>query len=341
MKVVILLPWCKTTMTITSDAYIPVVIDCDPGNDDMFALIWTLIMHKKGFIDVKAITTSGGNVAAQATFDNAIRATMITGTEGIKIWKGKNKEGSDDASYIHGNDGIGGLSSLLPPVKIEQEYNSEQLLIDALNEYEGELFILATGPLSNLAKIEEKHPGILKKAKRIISMGGVFNRHGNVTPVAEFNYRYDPESAKVVMDSKAELVIVPLNITESFVFGVDNLEPILWSIDHQEHRDFLYKLTEFTTSTSKWFRETHYHEGFFVHDASTIAFLIYPHMYSGSYYKVDIETKGEFTRGMSIIDVRNHAHLHANAYVLTDVDRDEFMESITEDFKDFDFKRKE
>lgn len=324
-------------MTLTSKDYIPVLIDCDPGNDDMFALIWTLIMHKRGYVDVKAITTSGGNVAAQATYDNAIRATMMTGTTNIPIGKWKNKEWSDDASYIHWNDGIGGLSSLLPPVKVAKEYNSEELLINALNEYEGKLFILATWPLSNLARIELQHPGILKKAKKIISMGGVFHKHGNVTPVAEFNYWYDPEAAKVVMESGAELVIAPLNLTESFVFGLDNLEPILENINHKEHREFLHKLTEFTTSTSKWYRETHYHEGFFVHDASTVAFLIYPHMYSWTFYKVDIETKGEFTRGMSIIDVRNHPHMHANAYVLTEVDRDKFMESITEDFRDFDF----
>lgn len=126
----------KKTMTLTSNQHVPVIIDCDPGNDDMYALIWTLIMHKRGYIDVQAITTSGGNVAAQATYDNAIRATMMTGTTDINIGKGKNKEGSDDASYIHGNDGIGGLSKLLPPVKVEKEYNSEELLIKALHDFE-------------------------------------------------------------------------------------------------------------------------------------------------------------------------------------------------------------
>lgn len=196
---------------------------------------------------------------------------------------------------------------------------------------------MATGPLSNLARIEQKEPGILQKAKKIITMGGVFNKHGNVTPVAEFNYWYDAESAKVVMDSGANLVIVPLNLTESFVFGVEHLEPILEHINHKEHREFLRQLTEFTTNTSKGYRETHYHEGFFVHDASTIAFLVYPHMYTGSFHKVNIETKGEFTKGMSIIDVRNHPHLDANAFVLNEVDIDKFLESITEDFKDFDF----
>lgn len=271
------------------------------------------------------------------TYENAIRATMMTNTTDIPVGKGDNKEGSDDASYIHGNDGIGGLSKILPPIQTDVVHESTALLRQALESYKGEVYILATGPLTNLAKIEQVHPGILRNAKRVISMGGVFHKHGNVTPVAEFNYRYDSEAAKIVMESQAELVIAPLNLTESFVFGVDNVKPIVESLQDPIHKKFLLELTEFTTATSKGFRETHYHEGFFVHDASTVAFLIYPHMYSGTYYQVHIETQGEYTKGMSIIDTRNHPHVHANAYVLEHVDRDEFMESITEDFKDFEF----
>lgn len=324
-------------MTLTSQARIPVVLDCDPWNDDMFALLWALIMHKRWYIDIKAITTSGGNVAAQMTYENAIRATMMTWTTDIPVGKWKNAEDSDDASYIHGSDGIGGLSKMLPPVQLDGDFESVSLMREMLQSYEGELYVLATGPLTNLAKVELSQPGILANTKRVVSMGGVFHKHGNVTPVAEFNYRYDAEAAKVVMESKADIVIAPLNLTESFVFGVDNVRPIIEHIDNPVYQEFLLELTKFTTATSKGFRETHYHEGFFVHDASTVAFLLYPHMYSGTYYQVHIETQGEYTKGMSIIDTRNHPHVHANAYVLENVDRDQFMESITEDFKDFEF----
>lgn len=70
----------------------PVLIDCDPGADDFFALIWALIMHKKGIINLVAITTSGGNVAAQSTYENAIRACMMIGVDDVPIALGKNKE---------------------------------------------------------------------------------------------------------------------------------------------------------------------------------------------------------------------------------------------------------
>ena len=327
-------------MTLTSDLKIPVVIDCDPGADDMFALVWALIMHKRGYISIKALTTSGGNVPAQATYENAIRACMMMGVDDIKIAKGKDKEGAENASHIHGNDGVGGLSKLLPVVKEVEKYDSEELLIELIKKYGDELEVLATGPLSNLARIETANPGILKQVKRVICMGGAFFDPGNVSPVAEFNFWYDPESAKVVMNSGADLVIAPLDLTTQLPFTMNELYDFIDHVNHEEHRAFLKGLTEFTISTNMGFRETHHEKGFYVHDASTVGFLIYPHIYSGTYYSVDIETKGELTKGQSVIDSRNYPQPKANAYVLMDMKHSWFLEAITEDFKDFDFEEK-
>lgn len=236
-------------MTLTSTKHLPVVIDCDPGADDFFALIWALILHKRGYIDIVAITTSGGNVPAQATYENAIRACMMMGVE-TKIAKGKDKEGAENAAYIHGSDGIGGLSSLLPPVQKVDNYESEALLTEMINSYGKKLSILATGPVSNLAHIETKHPGILQKVHKIYSMGGAVFVSGNVTPAAEFNYRYDPQSAKVLFESGADIVCAPLDITTQELFTMDDLEPILEHVNHEAHRKFLKALTEFTIGTN-------------------------------------------------------------------------------------------
>ena len=154
-------------MTLTSSARIPVVIDCDPGADDFFALIWALIMHKKGYIDIVAITTSGGNVAAANTYKNAIRACQMMGVTTL-IGKGEDTPGAEHADHIHGKDGIGNASDLLPPVKEVPFHNSLDLLTEMIEKYEGRLELLTIGPVTNLAKIEQKNPGILRKTKRII-----------------------------------------------------------------------------------------------------------------------------------------------------------------------------
>ena len=81
-------------------------------------------------------------------------------------------------------------------------------------------------------------------------MGGAFFVHGNVSPVGEFNYRYDPKSVDVVLKSGANLFIAPLDLTTQQVFSTDDLEPVLEHINHEEHRKFMYELTEFTIGTN-------------------------------------------------------------------------------------------
>jgi len=82
-------------------------------------------------------------------------------------------------------------------------------------------------------------------------MGGAFGVGGNVTPLAEFNYWYDPRSVAVVLQSGVDLSIVPLDVTNHYIFGRDELEPILSYVNHEEHRDFLKQLTDFNTSSNQ------------------------------------------------------------------------------------------
>lgn len=316
---------------------VPVIIDCDPGADDIFALTRWLIMHKKWVIDIKAITTSGGNVAADMTYTNALKAVAMMWLD-IPVGKGQDTPGAEHADHIHGKDGLGNLAGMLPDVDTSSPLNSEQLLIDLINTHQGDLSVLVIGPATNMARIEKKQPGILKKTKNIISMGGAYFVPGNVSPVGEFNVWYDPDSAKIMYDSWANIIAAPLDITTTTLFGTDDLQPILGHINNEQYRKFFAKLTDFTIGTNMMFRETHYAKGFHIHDAHTIGVLCYPHLYTGSFFHVDVETQGEFTRGMTVVDTRNHPHTqNVNTYVITHVDREGFLEAMTEDFKEFDF----
>lgn len=319
--------------------FLPVLIDTDPGADDMFALIRALIMHKKEHIALQAITTVGWNVWPTATFENACRACQMMGVD-LPIWRvPEPKQHQSDASHIHGKDGIWGLSSLIPLTKKVDERESVDLLIETINQHVGTLTILAFGPLTNLAAAEQKKPGILRQAKQIILMGWAFFTGGNVTPAAEFNVWFDPQSAKIVMESGANLAIMPLDITESYTFGLEDLLPILDHVNNDTYRKFLLELTKFTIGTNMGFRETHYKKGFFVHDATTVAFFLYPHLFQGTFYKVMVETLGEFTKGKTLVDVRNQPKQGVNAFVARKVDAQWFLEAMTEDFKEFDFSK--
>ncbi len=122
----------------TPEKKLHVLIDCDPGADDVFALLWLLINHKFSHIsmDVIGITTVGGNVSAQKTYENALRMCQFVGVDTIPVGKDHRQIVAQDASHIHGEDGIGNLSNMLPPVQFPgTELDSVDMLIDAIQKY--------------------------------------------------------------------------------------------------------------------------------------------------------------------------------------------------------------
>ena len=178
---------------------------------------------------------------------------------------------------------------------------------------------------------EKKSPGILKNAKEIIVMGGAFHTYGNVTPHAEFNIVFDPESAETVFSSRSDIVVIPLDVTHRLIFT-----PAMASQIQQAKRsvisDFIVSLCNFMTQTAMAYRETKGIPGFLVHDAATIAYLCYPETLQFRRAEVEIETQGK-TRGRTLIDDRHVAKSSANAWVAIEVDAIEMLAILIEDLK--------
>lgn len=322
---------------------LPVLIDCDPGADDVFALLWLLINHQFAKLPMKVIgiTTVGGNVAADKTYANALRMCQFVGPTDIPVGKDHRQIVSQDASHIHGNDGIGNLSAMLPEVKLPtEEKDSVDMIIEAIHTYGNELAILVTGPMTNMALAEAREPGILSKAKKIIAMGGALSISGNVTPVAEFNISYDAESAAAVFNATKNIMLAPLDLTTQMAFTEEDMENCFKQVNNDNKQEFMRALTKFTIWTNTMFRETAYEKGFYVHDAHTVGLLLYPHIYKGTFYDINVETKWEFTKWETVVDTRNHARTEVNAYVAMEFNKKLFMEALTEDFKQFDFSDK-
>lgn len=316
-----------------------ILIDCDPGGDDIFALLWLLINHKFAHVpmEVIGISTVWGNVSADLTYMNALRMCEFVWVE-VLVAKDHRQIVSEDASHIHGSDGIGGLSSMLPTPKLpDTELDSVDMIIQAIQTHGSDLTILATGPMTNLALVEQRVPGILQQCKRIVAMGGAIDMHGNVTPVAEFNIAYDPMSAKIVFDAVDNLMLAPLDLTTSMVFDNDDMMNCFGEINHGTKQAFMFELTNFLIKTNMQFRETGYEHGFYVHDAHTVWLLLYPHLYEGTFQQVMVETQGEYTKGETIIDQRNIARVQTNAFVAMKFNKALFLEAITQDLRMFDF----
>lgn len=307
-----------------------VIIDCDPGADDFFALLWALWLHKKWTIKILAITTTGGNVGAEITYRNALRACEFMDVLDVPVGKSDIIIKSPDASHIHGEDGLGNASKYLPRVKIPKISLSSDALLENLIKKNPQVQVLTFWPLTNIARLLEKeiHPS------RIISMGGAVRVPGNVTPAAEFNISYDPESADQVFTSIHQSVLLPLDVTSKLIFTRYEMQTILANMKGKKAK-FLEALTLYTFKTNMAFRETAGAEGFLVHDASVIGMLIYPHLFTGQFLPIRVEKKWEFTRGQTVTDLRNVAQPSTHTFVVTDVDRDRFMESMVQDFLGF------
>jgi purine nucleosidase len=320
-----------------------IILDTDPGGDDIFAFLWLQSLAKQGLAEIVAVTTTAGNVSAQKTFSSACQILELGGFSQVEVGRGaSDSEPIEDATHIHGSDGMGNLSTTLPnPTRdYETARNSDEILIEKLNAQPGAMTLVAIGPLTNLAAAEKKSPGILQKAKEIVIMGGAFFCPGNVTPQAEFNIWFDPKAARVVLESRTDLVILPLDVTRHLVLTREMVGAISLSCPQgvaQTNPDTLAKLivnlSEFMIKTALSYRETSGISGFLVHDAATLSYLFYPEMLMLRRAKVWVETRGEWTRGQTTIDQRNGAKQSANAWVALQVDQPKFFMSFVEDLK--------
>ncbi len=319
-----------------SNSPVKILLDTDPGGDDAFAMLWLQSLAKQGFVEIVGVTTAKGNVDSDHTFANASKMLTLGGFDQVEVGRAVlPKSHCPDASYIHGVDGMGGLSNTLPkPIHdIKTAPRSDDMIIKILNAAPGEITLVAIGPLTNLAAAEKKQPGILAKAKELVIMGGTFDYHGNVTSHAEFNLYCNPKAATKVFASRDDIVVLPLDVTHQIIFTKAHSNAVVAVNPKSDITQFVKSLSDFMISTALGYRETKGVKGFLVHDSATLAYLFYPETLMLRRAKVSVETKGKFARGQTLIDPRHGAKTEANAWVALEVDKANLLTILTEDFK--------
>lgn len=314
-----------------------VILDTDPGGDDAVALFWLQSLAKQGLAEIVAVTSAAGNVSAQQTFTSACQLLRLGGFPQIDVGRGVLTTAIANASHIHGGDGMGNLSTTLPPA--ERDYDmapaSDELLIEKLNQQPGQITVIAIGPLTNLASAEIKSPGILQKAKEIVLMGGAFYCPGNVTSQAEFNIWFNPQAAETVFKSRDDLVIVPLDITRTLVFTQPMAEKLQQIAPENFLAAFLKSLCQFMTRTALKYRETNGTEGFLIHDAAAIAYVFYPELFLLQRSAISVETQGQQTLGQTLINKRCLPTPYPNSWIALQVNQSQFFTYFMEDLRSF------
>jgi pyrimidine-specific ribonucleoside hydrolase len=272
-----------------------IILDTDPGVDDALAIFLAL---RSPELKVEAITPVSGNVPLSLTLPNALRLVEIARRTDVPVAAGAATplvRRLVTASYVHGNNGLGGAEFPEPKLKPVTE-NAAQIICQIVSSSPGQITIVGIGPLTNVATALKSDPELAPKIKEIVVMGGSLTA-GNITPSAEFNFYVDPEAARIVFDSGVPITMVGLNVTEKVLLG----EPQIKILEAAQN--------PVSQASAKILRSTLAHlrggrgistKGMAMHDPLTVAYLIDPTLLTLKDYVVEIETSGEFTAGESV-----------------------------------------
>jgi len=297
------------------------VIDTDPGHDDAIAIMTALAYPQH--LQLHGLTTVAGNQTIDKVTTNALKILSYL-DHPLPVARGAEAPLSRKlvtGAGVHGESGLGGVE-LPPPGFGPLEEDAESFIARILEEASEPVTLVALGPQTNIALLLQARPELRRKIGLISFMGGGIV-HGNRTMAAEFNIYADPEAARVVFRSGVPLVMSGLDVTDKAY------------IEEKEIAELSRRgrASRLVAELLKYYGEGYRKRGLsspVLHDPCAIAYLIRPDLFTWEEMFVDVETRGELTRGMTVADMRPGNRQEPNVRVLTDVNRAGFIELIFE-----------
>lgn len=300
-----------------------IILDCDPGHDDAVAL---LLAGHHPQIELLAITTVAGNQSVDKTTLNALKVCSLAGLSHIPVARGMDRplvRPAQHAPDIHGESGMDG--PLLPTPDIAPiSRHAVDLLIDLLMNSDGDITLVPTGPLTNIAAAIRQQPAILPRIKAISLMGGAIGV-GNVTPAAEFNIYTDPEAAAIVFGCGRPITVSPLEVTHQALATPEIVSRLRAA--NKRVATFVADLLVFFAST---YRSVFGFAAPPLHDPCAVAAVIDPDILKADMLRVEIETSGTWTAGRTVCDVYATWGLEPNARVGHGLDVERFWDMLIE-----------
>ena len=299
-------------MPDATDGRPKIVLDCDPGHDDAVAIV-VAAAHT----ELLGITTVAGNAPLERTTYNACVIRHLLGSD-VEIHSGADRPlvaPAVHAGGVHGESGLDG-AHLPSPARGAQGSDGVAFLIHTLRHHD-DAWIVAVGPLTNVALALRAAPDLPHRLSGISLMGG--GTFGNRSAVAEFNIWADPEAAAVVFGSGVPIVMAGLDLTHEFLATAERIDQV-----RALEGELAAVLSDlFTFFSERYVARYAGMAGAAVHDPLAVLALTHPHLFERSRHHVAIETRGEHTRGMTVIDRRPLVDRPApNCDVLTSVDVD-------------------
>lgn len=282
-----------------------IILDCDPGMDDSMAII---MAAKSPAVDLLAVTAVNGNYPVDVTSTNARKIMELLDITDIPVARGMEKpivRESPKDPFTHGVDGQ--AENFLPDPKLPlSEKHAVDLIIDLVKENPGEITLVATGPMSNVAMAITKAPEIKPMIKEIVAISGAFglnkyaflNATGD-TPQSEWNVYVDPEAAKIVYESGIPLVALGLDVAT--YFDVNFTDDDIKLLDESDKKE-----AKFLRQAIRYNGNRGFDAYCTVIDCMAVAYVIDPTLVETMKVRVGVETKDGLTLGMTVVDRRHH-----------------------------------
>ncbi|HEV7956421.1 MAG TPA: nucleoside hydrolase [Marisediminicola sp.] len=295
-----------------------IILDCDPGHDDAIAL---LLAHGSPDIDLLAVTTVMGNQTLDKVTRNALSIARVAGITGIPFAAGCTRplvRQIETAASIHGESGLDGPVLPEPLIQLDQRHAVDVIIDLVMSHDPGEITLVPTGALTNIALAVRKEPRIVERVKEIVLMGGGYHV-GNWSATAEFNIVIDPEAAHIVFNEKWPLTMIGLDLTHQ-ALATPAVADRVAEVGTAPAR-FVGELLDFFAST---YKESQGFEHPPVHDPCAVAYVIDPSIITVRRAPLDVELTGTLTLGMTVADFRSPAPADCTTQVATDLDHERF-----------------
>jgi inosine-uridine nucleoside N-ribohydrolase len=300
------------------------ILLADPGIDGAFAIALALFDQD---LEVLGLAATAGNIsAAQATQNIHILIEQVDPPRWPRLGAALPVEYEIDGRHLHGPGGLGGVN--FPCAQLHHPHPSDKLIIDLVRQYPKEITLVTLGPLTVLARAFDRDPELPSLIQRMVCVGGAWHEPGNASAVVEFHFACDPASARKVLLCRAPLTLIPLDVTRKLLFSPGDL----MNLPAQESRAcrFLRQIVPYGIGATS---NLYGIEGFHLKDVLGIVTASQPGIVNTRPMLVDIETRGDLTRGMSVVDARPGRREPPNVDLAIGVDVDaarHYIENVLE-----------
>lgn len=299
-----------------------VLIDCDPGVDDALAL---MVAHGSPELDVVAVTTCGGNQTLEKVTRNALALADALGMDKVPVAAGAAHPLVREpltAGHVHGDTGLGLVHLPEPRHTVATEHAVDVIAQAVESAQSGELTIIATGPLTNIALAARLYPQIVESVKEVVLMGGAITG-GNITPVAEFNIAVDPEAAQAVFQAGWPVTMVGLDVTHQ-ALATPEVEARFAQMGTP--------LGTMVVELIRSYRDAYQNDQAFqdppCHDPVAVARVIAPELVTVRRASVEVELHGKLTAGQTVVDTRGLEPENSLTTVATSLDHAGFWDLV-------------